>query len=115
VDTLKGHGPFTVFAPTDDAFERQQPSAMQRLLKDVPRLKNVLLYHVVSGKMMAEDIAKLKSVKTLQYQELKIEPPKGLFRKNIKVNFANIVAKDTVASNGVIHAIDEVLFPNKQS
>ena len=111
VDTLKSPGPFTVFAPTDEAFDRLPLGLVERLLKDAPMSKNILLYHVVPGKVMAEEICKLKNVTTVQGQELRIEPPKGLFRKNAKVNGANIIKTDIVASNGVCHAIDFVLMP----
>ena len=111
IDTLKSPGPFTVFAPTDDAFNKLPVSFVEGLLKDAPKAKNVLLYHVVPGKVMAEEIGKLKNMKTVQGQELMIEPPKGLFRKNAKVNGANIIKTDIVASNGVCHAIDFVLMP----
>jgi uncharacterized surface protein with fasciclin (FAS1) repeats len=111
VDTLKGPGPFTVFAPTDDAFNKLSIEFAKGLLKDPPKAKNILLYHVVPGKVMAEEIGKMNNVKTVQGQELRIEPPKGLFRKNAKVNGANIVKTDIIASNGVCHAIDFVLMP----
>ncbi len=110
VDTLKGPGPFTIFAPTDDAFNALPLGMEDRLLKDVPRLKNILLYHVVSGKITGQEIAKMNTVKTIQGQELRIEPPKGLFRKNARVNGTNII-KTIDASNGVCHVIEDVLFP----
>lgn len=110
VDTLKSPGPFTVFAPTDDAFDRLPLGMEDMLLKDVPRLKNILLYHVVSGKITAQEIAKMNNVKTIQGQELKIEPPKGLLRKTARVNGINIT-KTIEASNGICHVIDAVLFP----
>jgi uncharacterized surface protein with fasciclin (FAS1) repeats len=100
IDTLKGPGPFTVFAPTDEAFDRLPLG-----------LVNILLYHVVPGKIVAEELGKLKSVKTIQGQELKIEPAKGFLHKNIRVNGNNITKTDIVASNGVCHVIDYVLLP----
>jgi uncharacterized surface protein with fasciclin (FAS1) repeats len=111
IDTLKSPGPFTVFAPTDEAFDRLPLGLVERLLKDAPMSKNMLLYHVVPGKIIAEELGKLKSVKTVQGQELKIEPAKGFLHKNIRVNGANILKTDIVASNGVCHAIDYVLVP----
>lgn len=111
VETLKGSGPFTVFAPTDDAFNRLPTDVMKGLSKDAAIAKNTLLYHVVPGKLMAEEIVKLKNLKTVQGQELKIDPPKGFLHKNPRVNNINIVKTDMIASNGVIHAIDEVLIP----
>lgn len=111
VDTLKGPGPFTVFAPTDEAFERVPLALVARLLKDAPKSKNILLYHVVPGRLMAADLGKVNSLKTVQGQELKIEPAKGFMHKNIRVNGANIIKTDIVASNGVCHAIDYILIP----
>ena len=111
VDTLKGPGPFTVFAPTDEAFAKLPAGTVEGLLKDVPKLKGILLYHVVPGKLMAEDVVKLKTVKTVQGEELKIDAVKWHLHKSVKINHANIVKTDIVASNGVCHAIDTVLLP----
>jgi uncharacterized surface protein with fasciclin (FAS1) repeats len=112
VDTLKGPGPFTVFAPSDEAFAKLPPGTVDSLLNDIPKLKNILLYHVVSGKVMAADVVKLKTVKTVQGQELKIEKPKWWqSKKVVKVNNATIIKTDLLASNGVCHAIDTVLIP----
>lgn len=111
VDTLKGPGPFTVFAPTDEAFAKLPAGTVEGLLKDVPKLKGILLYHVVPGKLMAEDVVKLKTVKTVQGQELKIDALKWHLHKSVKVDQANIVKTDMVASNGVCHSIDTVLMP----
>jgi uncharacterized surface protein with fasciclin (FAS1) repeats len=111
VDTLKSPGPFTVFAPTDEAFAKLPPGTLEGLLKDIPKLKSILLYHVVAGKVMAEDVVKLKTVKTVQGQDLKIDAVKWHLHKNVKVNNANIIKTDIVASNGVCHAIDTVLIP----
>ena len=111
VDTLKSKGPFTVFAPTDDAFAKLPKGTVEGLLKDVPKLKAVLTYHVVPGKVMAAEVSKLKTVKTVQGQELKIDAAKWHLHKNIKVNDANIVKPDLVVDNGVCHIIDKVLIP----
>jgi uncharacterized surface protein with fasciclin (FAS1) repeats len=111
VDTLKSKGPFTVFAPTDDAFTKLPKGTVEGLLKDIPKLKAVLTYHVVPGKVMAADVSKLKTVKTVQGQELKIDAAKWHLHKNIKVNDANIVKPDLVVDNGVCHVIDKVLIP----
>ena len=111
IETLKSPGPFTVFAPTDEAFDRLPLGLVERLLKDAPMSKNILLYHVVPKKIMAEELGKLNSVKTVQGQELKIEPAKGFMHKNIRVNGNNIIKTDIVASNGVCHVIDYVLLP----
>ena len=111
VDTLKSKGPFTVFAPTDDAFAKLPKGTVEGLLKDFPKLKAVLTYHVVSGKVMAAEVSKMKTVKTVQGQELKIDAAKWHLHKNIKVNDANIVKPDLVVDNGVCHVIDKVLIP----
>ena len=111
VDTLKGPGPFTVFAPTDEAFAKLPAGTVEALLKDIPKLKGILLYHVVSGKLMAEDVVKLKKIKTVEGQELKVDAVKWHLHKSVKINNANIVKTDIVASNGVCHAIDTILMP----
>ena len=111
VDTLKGKGPFTVFAPTDDAFAKLPKGTVEGLLKDIPKLTAVLTYHVVAGKVMAADVVKLKTAKTVQGQEGKIDASKWHLHKNVKVNDANVVKADVAADNGVIHVIDKVLLP----
>jgi len=111
VDTLKGKGPFTVFAPTDEAFAKLPEGTVEGLLKDIPKLKAVLTYHVVSGKVMAADVVKLKTAKTVQGQEVKIDAAKWHLHKNPKINDANVVTVDVLADNGVIHVIDKVLLP----
>lgn len=107
VDTLKGEGPFTVFAPTDAAFAKLPPGTLEGLLKDKAKLTAVLTYHVVAGKVMAADVVKLKSAKTVQGQSLQI----SLSGKNVKVDQANLTQTDINASNGVIHVIDSVVLP----
>ena len=111
VDTLKGKGPFTVFAPNDDAFAKLPEGTVEGLLKDIPKLKAVLTYHVVSGKVMAADVVKLKTAKTVQGQEVKIDASKWHLHKNPKINDANVLKADVMADNGVIHVIDKVLLP----
>ena len=111
VDTLKSKGPFTVFAPTDEAFAKLPKGTVEGLLKDIPKLKAVLTYHVVSGKVMAADVVKLKTAKTVQGQEVKIDASKWHLHMNPKINDANVVKADVVADNGVIHVIDKVLLP----
>ena len=106
VDTLKGDGPFTVFAPTDEAFAKLPAGTLDALLKDKAKLQAVLTYHVVSGRVMAADVTKLKSAKTVQGQSLAIDTSKG-----VKVGTATVVKTDIAASNGVIHVIDSVLIP----
>jgi len=106
VDTLKGPGPFTVFAPTDEAFAKLPAGTVDSLLKDIPKLKKILTYHVVSGKVMAADAAKLKSAKTVEGSEIKIDASNG-----VKINDSTVTTADVAADNGVIHIIDSVLLP----
>jgi uncharacterized surface protein with fasciclin (FAS1) repeats len=106
VDTLKGAGPFTVFAPTDEAFAKLPAGTLEALLKDKAKLTAILTYHVVPGKVMAADVVKLKDAKTVQGQSIKIDTNKG-----VKVDGANVVKTDIVCSNGVIHVIDSVILP----
>ena len=105
IDTLKGPGPFTVFAPTDEAFAKIPKADLDALLKDKAKLTSVLTYHVVAGKVMAADV-KAGKVKTIQGSELTISTMGG-----VKVDNANVVKTDIVADNGVIHVIDSVLMP----
>ncbi len=107
VDTLKGKGPFTVFAPSDDAFAKLPDGTVDGLLQDIPKLKKILTYHVVSGKVMAADAAKLKSAKTVEGSEIKIDASNG-----VKINDATVSKADVSADNGVIHVIDTVLMPS---
>ncbi|HET9625395.1 MAG TPA: fasciclin domain-containing protein [Kofleriaceae bacterium] len=107
VDTLKGKGPFTVFAPTDEAFAKLPKATLDALLKDKQKLTAVLTYHVVAGKVMAADAAKLTSAKTVNGQSLTIKAANG----SVKIDGATVVKADIVASNGVIHVIDSVLLP----
>ena len=106
VDTLKGPGPFTVFAPTDEAFAKIPKDQLDALLKDKAKLRAVLTYHVVSGKVMAKDV-KPGMVPTVQGQPLNVAVKYG----NVMVNQAKVVKTDIVTSNGVIHAIDSVVMP----
>jgi len=106
VDTLKGKGPFTVFAPTDEAFKALPAGTVEALLKDVPKLKAILLYHVVPGKVMAADVLKAKDAKTAQGQFVSFCTKEG-----VKVNGAKVVKADIHCSNGVIHVIDAVILP----
>ena len=98
--------PFTVFAPTDEAFAKLPAGTVDSLLKDIPALTKILTYHVVSGKVMAADVVKLHSAKTLQGSEVKIDASNG-----VKINNATVIQADIAASNGVIHCIDTVLMP----
>jgi uncharacterized surface protein with fasciclin (FAS1) repeats len=105
VDTLKGPGPFTVFAPTDAAFAKIPKADLDALLKDKAALTKVLTYHVVPGKVMAKDV-KAGNVKTVQGGNLTLATMGG-----VTVNGAKVVAADVAADNGVIHAVDTVLMP----
>jgi len=109
VDTLKGDGPFTVFAPTDEAFAKLPAGTLDALLKDIPKLKGILTYHVVAGKVMAADVVKLKSATTVNGQSVKIKAEGG----KVMVDNANVVKTDIECSNGVIHVIDAVILPKK--
>ena len=106
VETLKGAGPFTVFAPTDEAFAKIPKADLEALLKNKEQLTKVLTYHVVPGKVMAADVVKLKDAKTVQGQMIKIDASSG-----VKINGAKVIKADVAASNGVIHVIDSVILP----
>jgi uncharacterized surface protein with fasciclin (FAS1) repeats len=106
VSTLKGPGPFTVFAPTDAAFEKLPPGALDSLLKDKTQLTRILTYHVVSGKVTAAEVKKMTSAKTVEGQELTINA-----RNGVRVNNATVTQADIICDNGVIHVIDTVLQP----
>jgi len=106
VDTLKGAGPFTVFAPTDEAFAKLPAGTVEGLLADIPKLTKILTYHVVAGKVMAADAAKLTSAPTVEGSNLTIDATHG-----VKINNATVVTPDIACDNGVIHVIDAVLLP----
>ena len=115
-DALKGPGPFTVFAPTDEAFAKLPPEELEALKKDPAKLKKVLSYHVIPGKLMSKDVSGsdaaagvAKPGRTLEGTALDIKATS----EQVKVNNASVVQADIVASNGVIHAIDTVLMPSK--
>src|SRR5271166_606475 len=107
VDALKGKGPFTVFAPTDEAFAKLPEKKLQALLKDKKALTAVLTYHVVPSKVMAADVVKLDSAKTVQGQSINIATKDG----KVTINGANVLKTDIVCGNGVIHVIDTVILP----
>jgi len=111
VETLNTKGPFTVFAPTDDAFAKLPKGTVDSLLKDIPKLTAILKYHVVEGKVPASDVVQHPKLTTLQGQDLKIDAAKWHLHKSVKVNDANILKADVQADNGVIHVIDKVLLP----
>jgi uncharacterized surface protein with fasciclin (FAS1) repeats len=108
VEALKGKGPFTVFAPTDEAFAKLPEGTIPALLKDKEKLAAVLTYHVVPGYVTAADAMKLSGAKTLQGGELKISSDGG----GVSINDANVIKADILTANGVIHVIDSVLLPN---
>jgi len=108
-ETLSGPGPFTVFAPTDDAFAKLPAGAVEALLKDKQKLTAVLTYHVLPSRVMAADVVKLSSATTVEGQNVTIDAKNG---NGVKVNGAKVVFADVAASNGVIHIIDEVLIPS---
>ncbi len=107
IETLKSKGPFTVFAPTDEAFDKLPKGTLEGLLKDKEALKKILLYHVVSGNVMSTDVVKLTEVKTVEGFKVKITVKDG----NVMINDAKVIKADIKASNGVIHVIDTVILP----
>ncbi|BCB45343.1 fasciclin domain-containing protein [Vibrio diabolicus] len=109
VDTLKGEGPFTVFAPTDDAFAKLPDGTVDMLLmpENKDKLVSILTYHVVPGKVMAADVVKLDKAATVQGQDVMIKT----MGDKVMVNDANVMATDVKAKNGVIHVIDTVIMP----
>lgn len=107
VATLKGEGPFTVFAPTDEAFANLPQGTLDALLKDKKKLTAILTYHVVPGKVGSEEVATLKSAKTVNGKELTIATTGG----KVTVGNATVTQADIPATNGVIHVIDSVLLP----
>jgi uncharacterized surface protein with fasciclin (FAS1) repeats len=110
VDALKGEGPFTVFAPTDDAFAALPEGTIDALLADIPTLTDILLYHVVEGKVMAADVVELSSAMTLngQYVDIAVEDGK------VMIDGAEVIITDIETSNGVIHVIDAVILPESR-
>ncbi len=109
VETLKGEGPFTVFAPTDEAFKKLPEGTLESLLKpeNKEKLVAILTYHVVPGKVLAADVVKLEEAKTVQGGKVKIVVKDG----KVMVDGANVVKTDIMTSNGVIHVIDTVILP----
>ena len=111
VETLQGDGPYTVFAPTDEAFAALPEGTLDGLLADTEALSQVLLYHVVPGEVMASDVAELESATTVQGEDIAIT----VDGDSVKANEATVVSTDIVASNGVIHVIDQVILPPSMS
>ena len=110
VEALMGPGPFTVFAPTDDAFANLPPGTIDALLSDIPALTEILLYHVISGNITAADVARLDSATTLQGDDVSISVDEG----TVTINDARVVIADIQAANGTIHVIDTVLLPQQE-
>ena len=106
VDALKGEGPLTVFAPTDEAFAKIPEETLNAILADKDKLTKILTYHVVNGSVPAADVTSLESAETLAGVDIAIDSSDG-----VKVNDANVVQTDIMASNGIIHVIDSVLLP----
>ena len=106
VETLSGVGPFTVFAPTDDAFAKIPKETLDAVLADKAKLTAILTYHVVSGKVMSQDVVTMTSAPTVQGGSVRIDASNG-----VKINDASVVKADIECSNGVIHVIDTVLMP----
>ncbi len=107
VETLSNDGPFTVFAPTDNAFAKLPDGTVAALLEDIPALTNILLYHVVEGAVMAGDVVELDSATTLNGEDVMIKVDMG----NVYINDAQVIITDIEASNGVIHVVDTVILP----
>jgi len=107
VETLKGEGPFTVFAPTDDAFAKLPEGTVEALLADIPQLTEILTYHVVPGKVMAADVVELQSANTVNGLPVYIKVADG----KVFINGAEVIITDVEADNGVIHVIDSVILP----
>jgi uncharacterized surface protein with fasciclin (FAS1) repeats len=105
-DTLRGEGPFTVFAPTDEAFAKLPKGTVEALLQDIPKLRSILTYHVVPAKVLAADAVKLGEAQTVQGGKVRISSSSA-----VRINNANVVKTDIEAANGVIHVIDQVLLP----
>lgn len=106
VEILKSPGPYTVFAPTDEAFNNLPEGILDALLQDIPKLKRIVLYHVAFGDVRAEDLMQIEEAATVEGSIVAIESGEG-----IKVNDANVVKTDILTDNGVIHVIDGVLIP----
>mgnify|MGYP005831100507 CR=1 FL=1 len=107
VDTLSRGGPFTVFAPTDEAFGKLPKGTLDGLLKDTAKLKAIILYHAVSGEVKSSDISGKMSVKMVNGKAVTVEAAEGV----VKVNDAKVIKADIAADNGVIHVIDRVILP----
>jgi uncharacterized protein YegP (UPF0339 family)/uncharacterized surface protein with fasciclin (FAS1) repeats len=115
VETLKNQGPFTIFAPDDRAFSLLPPGSVDELFKNTPKLKAVLMYHVISGKFTVDEIGQMKTAKTIQGQEIQIDGSKWHLHMNPVINNdAHIVNTDVITDNGIVHVVDRVLMPNME-
>jgi uncharacterized surface protein with fasciclin (FAS1) repeats len=103
---LKGSGPFTVFAPTDEAFSKLPSGTVESLLEDIPKLRKILEYHIISGKVLSADILNLTTAVTTEGSDVRVDSSNG-----VKINDATVVTPDIETDNGVIHVIDTVLIP----
>lgn len=110
VSTLKGDGPFTVFAPTDEAFNKLPADQLNAILADKELLRSILTYHVVAGTVMAKELVTMSSATSLQGEELEVDVSGG-----VTVAGANVIKADILTTNGVIHVVDTVLIPNSKS
>jgi uncharacterized surface protein with fasciclin (FAS1) repeats len=110
-DTLKSLGPFTVFAPSDEAFSKLPSGTVESLLQDILTLRKILEYHVVAGKVPAAEVVKLSKATTVEGSDVKIDASSG----SVKVNDATVVTPDIETDNGIIHVIDSVLLPSSVS
>lgn len=107
IDTLKNDGPFTVFAPTDEAFSKLPSGTFEDLIKDKEKLTEILTYHVVPNKVMSNQVLKITNARTVNGKQVTIDTKNG-----VKIDKATVIKSDIECSNGVIHVIDEVLIPN---
>lgn len=107
VEILKSPGPYTVFAPTDDAFAKLPVGTLDSLLQDIPKLKKILMYHVAYGDVRSDDLIQIDHAETLEGSIVAVDSADG----KVKVNDANVVKTDILTENGVIHVIDAVLMP----
>ncbi len=115
-ETLKGPGPFTIFAPDDSAFSLLPAGSVDEMMKNVPKLKAILMYHVVPGKFTVDEIGQMKSAKTIQGQEIQIDGRKWhiLHINPVINNDAHIINTDVVTDNGIVHVVNRVLMPNME-
>jgi len=115
VETLKGKGPFTILVPDDDAFAKLPAGTVDELLKNVPKLKAILMYHVIPGKFTVDEIGQMKTAKTVQGQEVKIDAVHWwTLHYNPVINDAHMINTDIVTDNGMIHVLNRVLMPNME-